>query len=114
LYINEQMLSVTLDPSNVVCLSFNTRSNEKGQEICYKKQNILQPGNDTELLDHQNKEIFQKEMDGEGEEDAKVTEQQQLQSIEEKNESSTVKKNAMFPSNDEHGVYISVVWFVTV
>ena len=64
------MLSVSLDPSNVLCVSFNTRDSETEQGFHYKQQNYLQPKEETEQGYH-NQEMFQQETGEESEEDKK-------------------------------------------
>ena len=70
LYINEHMLSVSLDPSNVLCVSFNTRDGETEQGFHYKQQNYLRPKEETEQ-DYHNQEMLQQATGEESEEDKK-------------------------------------------
>jgi len=62
LHINEQVLNVSLNPSNVLCVSFGTRDGEKEQlEHQNKQQNYLQLIKETEPQDYKKQEILQQE-----------------------------------------------------
>ena len=71
------MLDVSLDPSNVLCVSFNARDGEMEQQFHHKQQNYLLPKEETDQ-DYQTPEMFQQET-GEEKKDNGNTEEEQRQ-----------------------------------
>ena len=108
LYINETTLSVSLDPSNVLCVSFNTRDGEAEQGFYYKQQNYLRPKEEIEQ-DYHNQEMFQQATGEESEEgkedngdDEDEVEQLNQQNIHKQNNPSAV--SLALSSNNIQGI----------